>query len=115
MKPSSCDVTSYNVVWRWVLLQQKGHDRGRLNTLVGSGWATAVLLHMHKQVEKPVLSPCAVPISGGEAVFPVWASGLSAECCDYCKLINGGYGLSHECVEDGCKSTCVKFGAENIQ
>ena len=22
----------------------------------------------------------------------------------------GGYGLSHKRVEDGCKSTCVKFG-----
>ena len=109
MKLSSCDVTSYNVLWRWVLLQQKGQDRGRLNTLVGSGWATAVLLHMHKQVEKTVLSPYAVPISGGEAVFPVWASRLSAECCDYCKLVNG-WVWSNECVEDGCKSTCVKFG-----
>jgi len=78
MKPSSCDVTSYNVVWRWVLLQQKGHDRGRLNTLVGSGWATAVLLHMHKQVEKTVLLSYTMPISGGESVFPVWVSRLSA-------------------------------------
>ena len=27
-------------------------------------------------------------------------------------LLVGGCGLSHECVEDGCKSTRVKFGAE---
>jgi len=30
--------------------------------------------------------------------------------CPYCKLVNGGCGLSHEHVEDGCKSTCVKCG-----
>jgi len=60
MKLSSCDVTSYNVLWRWVLLQQKGWDRGRLsfrNTMVGSGWATAVLLHMHRQAEKTGIMP----------------------------------------------------------
>ena len=28
-------------------------------------------------------------------------------------LINGGRGLSHECVEDSCKRTCVEFGAEH--
>ena len=31
------------------------------------------------------------------------ASSLMGEC-----------GLSHECEEDGCKGTCVKFGAENL-
>ena len=35
---------------------------------------------------------------------------LPAECHDYCKLTNGWVWLSHEHVEDGCKSTCVKFG-----
>ena len=27
-------------------------------------------------------------------------------------LLVGGYGLCHERVEDGCKSTCVKFGGK---
>ena len=32
MKLLSCDVTSYNLLWRWILLQQKRQDRG-------GGWA----------------------------------------------------------------------------
>ena len=38
-------------------------------------------------VEKTVLSPGTVPISGREAFIPVWQ--LPAECHDYCKLVNG--------------------------
>ena len=38
------------------------------NALVGFEWATA-LPPMHERVEKTVLFPCTVPISGGEALI----------------------------------------------
>ena len=76
------------------------------NTLVGSEWATAVLLC----VEKTVLSPCTAPISGGEAFIPVWASVCQPSAVTIASLLMGGCGLSRERVEDGCKNTCVKFG-----
>ena len=53
--------------------------------LVGSGWATAVI--MHELVEKTVLLPCTAPISGREAFFPSLDEQLPAESCDYCGLI----------------------------
>ena len=28
--------------------------------------------------------------------------------------LTGGCGLSHECVVDGCKDTCVKFGGQKL-
>jgi len=79
------------------------------NALVGSEWATAVA-PMHKRVEKTVLLPCTAPISGGKAFIPVWASGFQLSAVTITSTLMGGCGLSHERVEDGCKSTCVKFG-----
>jgi len=77
MKLSSCDVTSYNDLWREVLLQQGGirgggwvHSKGADsiaisglhfgNTLVSFEWATAVLLCMNglrKQSSCPAQPP----------------------------------------------------------
>jgi len=65
---------------------------------------------MHEQVEKTVLLPCMVPISSGEAFFPVWESGCRLSAMTIANSLMSGCGLSHEHIEDGCKSTCVKFG-----
>ena len=49
------------------------------------------------------ISQCKYPISGSKAFSQSekWSHGKSKLRC----------GLSHKCVEDGCKGTCVKFGA----
>ena len=78
------------------------------NALVGSEWATAILC-----MNRAVLLPCMAPISDGEALSQSGQVWLLAECRDYCQLVNGGCGLSHEHIEDGYKSTCVKLGEEN--
>ena len=65
---------------------------------------------MHEQVEKTVLLPYKVPISSREAIIPVWASGCRLSAVSIASSLMDGCGLSHERVEDGCKSTCVKFG-----
>ena len=70
------------------------------NALVGSEWATAVLLCTNR-LRKQSSCPARIPFLGER---------LPAECRDYCQLVNGGCGLSHERVEDGCKSTCVELG-----
>ena len=69
---------------------------------------------MHKQVEKSDLSPCMVPISGGEAFIPVWASGCWLIAVTITSSLMGGFGLSQERVEDNRKSTCVKFGVTPV-
>jgi len=75
------------------------------NTLVGAWWATSILLCM-----KAVLSHFMAPISGGETFFPVWTSGCRLRAMTIARLLMSGCGLSHECVKNCCKSTCVKFG-----
>ena len=65
---------------------------------------------MHEWVEKIVLSPWTAPISGGEAFIPDLASGCQVSAVTIASTLMGGCGLSHEHVEDGCKSTCVNFG-----
>ena len=56
------------------------------NTLVGSQWATAVLLCMNG------LRNCPLTLHGApfqwEDFFPSLGEWLPAECCDYCKLVN---------------------------
>jgi len=69
-----------------------------------------LLSSMHERVEKTVLLPCMVPISGGEAFIPVWASSCRLSAMTIANSLIDGCGLSHERVDDGCKSTCVKFG-----
>ena len=79
------------------------------NALVGFWWVTAVLLWWVTAVllwvEKTVLSPCTMPISGEEALFPVWASGCRLREVTIASSLMGGCGLSHKGVEDGCKGT----------
>ena len=82
------------------------------NTLVGSGWATAILLCTNGS-RKQSSHLAQHPFPAGKP-FSSLGKRLLAECRDYCKLINGGCGLSQKCVEDGCKSTCVKFGPEEL-
>ena len=82
------------------------------NTLVGSEWATAVLLC--KNGLKNSLLPCTAPISNGEAFIPVWASSCRLSAVTIPSSLMGGCGLSYKCVEDGCKSTCVEFGGWNL-
>jgi len=79
------------------------------NALVGSEWATAVLLCMNG-LRKQVLSPCTAPIPSGEALIPVWVNSCWLSAVTIASTLMGGCGLSHKRVEDGCKSTCVKFG-----
>jgi len=82
------------------------------NALVGSEWATAVLLCTNG-LRKTVLLPCTAPISDGEAFIPVWASGCRLSAVTIASSLMDGCGLSHERVEDGCKSTWWSLGAEN--
>ena len=77
------------------------------NTLI---WVGHCYPHMHEWVEKTVLLPCTVPISGGEAFIPFWVSGCQLSTMTIASSSMDGCGLSHERVEDGCKSTCMKFG-----
>jgi len=66
---------------------------------------------MHERVEIAVLSPCTAPISSRDAFITVWlVSSCWLSAVTIAILLMGGCGLSHERVEDGCKSTCVKFG-----
>jgi len=70
------------------------------NALVGSGWATAVLLCMNG---------LSAHFWWGN-LFPVWASSCRLSAMAIASLLMGGCGLSHGHVEDRCKSNCVKFG-----
>ena len=78
------------------------------NNLVGSGWATAILLCMNR------LRNCPLGLQGIHfqwgSFFSVWASVCRLSAVTIASLLMGGCGLSHKCVEGGCKSTCVKFG-----
>jgi len=65
---------------------------------------------MHERVEKTVLLPYMVPISSREAFIPVWVSSFQLSAMTIASSLIGGCGLSHQHVEDGCKSTCVEFG-----
>jgi len=58
------------------------------NALVGSEWATAVLLCMNGLGQQS--SHLAKhPFSAGKLFFPSLDNQLLAEHCDYCKLVNG--------------------------
>ena len=89
---------------------QHGHLWAPLWKHLGWLWVGHCCPPTHKWVEKTVLTPCTAPISGREAFIPVWASGCQLSAMTIAGSLVGGCGLSHKCVEDGCKSTCVKFG-----
>jgi len=77
-------------------------------------WVDHCCPPMHKRVEKTVLLLCMAPISSGEAFFPVWVSSCWLSAMTIASSLIGGCGLSHERVQDGCKSTCKSsLGAEN--
>ena len=90
--------------------RQHGHLWALLWKCLGWLWVGHCSPPMHEQVEKTVLSPCTVPISGGEAFIPVWASGCQLIAVTIASTLMSECGLSHKHVEDGCKSTCVEFG-----
>ena len=77
------------------------------NTLVGSGWATAVGLR--KQSSHLVWCP----FLAGKLFRPVWVSGCQLSAVTIASSLISGCGLSHEHSEDSCKSTCMRFGGWN--
>jgi len=75
------------------------------NTQVGSEWATAIFLctnGLRKHSSCPARRP-----------FPVGVSGCRLSTVSIATSLMGGCGLSHECVEDGCKLVW-SLGAENM-
>ena len=50
------------------------------------------------------------PFPAGKSFFPVWVSGCWLSVVTIARSLMGGCGLSHEHVEDGYKSTCMKVG-----
>ena len=81
------------------------------NTLVGSRWATAVLLCMNG------LRNCPLTLHGApfqwEDFFPSLVSGCRLSAVTIASSLISGFGFSHEHVGHGRKSACVKFAAEN--
>jgi len=75
------------------------------NALVGSEWAIAVLLCMNG-LRKQSSHPARRPFPAGKHL----SQSGRVVAVTIASLLMGGRGLSHECVEDGCKSTCVEFG-----
>ena len=83
-----------------------------LGSALGTPWLALgwpLLSSYARTVEKTVLLPCTVPISGGEAFIPVWTSSCWLSAVTIASSLMGGCGLGHEHVEDDCKSSCVKF------
>ena len=79
------------------------------NTFIGTGQAASVLLRANG-LRKRSFHLVGPPFMAGK-IFPHLHELLPAKRYEYCNLVSGWVG-SHEHVEDGCKSTCVKFGAE---
>ena len=89
--------------------------KGPKGGIGGGGWVHHLempWLALGATAEKIVLSPCTAPISSGEAFIPVWASCCQLSAMTIASSLVGGCGLSQKYVEDGCKSTCVKFGGQ---
>ena len=97
---------------RWV--HPKGADSVAVsglcfgNALVGSGWATAVLLCTNGLRKQSSHSAQCLFLAGNH--FFSLGEWLPVGAMTIASSLMGGCGLSHEHVEDGCKSTCVKFG-----
>ena len=134
MKLSTCDVTSCNDLTRWVGAPEGCRQHGRRRHCapiwkcqrVQTAWPSlrSALKMPWLVLSRPLLSSYAqmgwensplalhgahfrrgsIYLSLGERL-PAPLSAVTIAC-----LLMGGCGLSHECVEDGCKSTCVEFG-----
>ena len=79
------------------------------NALVGSEWATAVLLCTNGlRKQSSCLARCPFPM--GKHLSQSGRASCQLSAVTIASLLMGGCDLSHECVEDGCKSTCVEFG-----
>ena len=76
------------------------------NALVGSEWATAVLLWMNG-LRKQSSYPEQRPFQAGKHL---WTSGCRLSAVTIASSLMGGCSLSHKHVEDCCKNTCVEFG-----
>jgi len=83
-------------------------DSAFRNALVDSGWAIAILLSMNGLRKQSSHLHGAHFWQG--SVFPVLVSCCWLSAVTIASSLIGGCGLSHKHVEDGCKSTCVKFG-----
>jgi len=111
-KENTSDPVEYGMGGGWV--HPKGADRMVVsglsfrNALVGSEWATVILLSMNG-LRKQSSHHALCPFWRG-SLFPNLASGYRLSAITIASLLMGGYGLSHEREEDGCKSTCVEFG-----
>ena len=81
------------------------------NNLLAFQWATAVILCMNGLRKSPLAFHGTHFWQG--ASFPVWMSGCQLRVMTIASSIVGGCGLSYKCVEDGFKSTCVKFRGWN--
>ena len=73
------------------------------NALVGSEWATAVLL-CTIGLRKPSSYPARRPFIAG-SIYPSLGELYRLSAVTIASLLMGGSGLSHDCVEDGCTST----------
>ena len=111
-KENTSDPIEYGMGGGWV--HPKVADRMAFsgfhfrNALVGSEWATVILLSMNglrKQPSHRALCPFRRGI-----LFPSLASSCRLSAVTIASSLMGGRGLSHEREENGCKSTCVKLG-----
>ena len=75
-------------------------------TLIGSGWVTSVLLCTNRQSSHLARHQFLT----GRLFSTVWTSSCWLRAVTIASSLMGGCGLSHKHVEDGYKSTCVKFG-----
>ena len=73
-------------------------------------WLGHFCLPMWMVWENSLLSLHGAHFLQGNFLIPVWTSSCRPRAVPIASLLMGGCGLSHERVEDGCRSTCVKFG-----
>jgi len=91
-------------------LHLKGADSSGLsfrNTLVGSGWVTAVLLCNMNGLKNSPLALHGTHFLQGNLFYPVYTSSCWLRALTTASLLMGGCGLSHKHVKDGCKSTSL--------
>jgi len=80
------------------------------NNLVGSGWATAILLCMNS-LRKLALQGVHFQLGSFFLSLGEW---LPAECHDYCKLVNGWVWLESQMCRGWLQEhLCEVWGADN--